>query len=53
MYFEPIHIQWMPMRHTYLDVIEVSVAEIDGRLANFGEGTRTIVTFQFRKVQQV
>ena len=48
-YFEPIHIQWMPMRRRYLDVIEVSIAESDGRLAILGEGTRTIITFQFRR----
>ena len=49
LYFEPTHIQWMPMRHTYLDVVEISVAESDGRLATFAKGTRTIVTFQFRR----
>ena len=48
-YFEPVHIQWMPMRRHFLDVVEVSVAESDGRLAILGEGTRTIVTFQFRR----
>ena len=47
LYFEPTHIQWMPMRRTYLDVVEISVAESDGRLATIGKGTRTIVTFQF------
>ena len=51
LYFEPTHIQWMPMRRTYLDVVEVSVAESDGRLATFGKGTRTILTFQFRRKQ--
>ena len=48
-YFEPVHIQWMPMRRRFLDVVEVSVAESDGRLAILGEGTRTIVNFQFRR----
>ena len=37
------------MRRRYLDVIEVSVAESDGQLAVFGEGSRTIITFQFRR----
>ena len=54
-YFEPIHIQWMPMHREYLDVIEVSLGESNGNLADFAKGNRTIVTFQFwaRPSQQV
>ena len=48
-YFEPTHIQWMPMRREYLDVIEVILGESTGQLATFAGGGRTIVTFQFRK----
>ena len=48
-YFEPTHIQWMPMRRAELDVIEVSVGESTGELARFAPGGRTIITFQFRK----
>ena len=48
-YFKPVQIKWMPMRRTYLDVVKVSVAESDGRLAAFGKERRTIVTFQFQR----
>ena len=47
-YFEPLHIQWLPLRRPYLDVIEVSLAESRGHLVAFGKG-KTIVTFQFRR----
>ena len=36
------------MRREYLDVVEVSVGENNGYLADFAKGSRTIVTFQFR-----
>ena len=52
-YFEPVHIQRMVMRRPYLDVIEVSVGESTGQLVSFGQAGRTIVTFQFRRRQQV
>ena len=47
-YFKPLHIQWSPLRHPYLDVIEVSFAESSGHLVAFGKG-KTIVTFQFHR----
>ena len=47
-YFEPLHVQWMPVRRPYLDVIEVQLAENNGALAQFGP-SKTIVTFQFRR----
>ena len=48
-YFELLHIQWMPMRHPYLDVIEVSVGESTGKLVSFGKRGRTIVTASIKK----
>ena len=47
-YFEPLHIQWLPLRCPYLDVIEVSLAESSGHLVAFGKG-KTIIAFQFRR----
>ena len=45
--FEPLHVQWMPVRRPHLDVIEVQVAKTNGRLVKFGPG-KTVVTYQFR-----
>ena len=47
-YFEPIHIQYIPVRKQVLDIIEVNVAETTGELARLGKGN-TIVTLHFRK----
>ena len=42
-YFEPLHIQYIPLSKEVLDIIEVQVAETTGPLVKFGEGN-TIVT---------
>ena len=34
-YFEPVHIQYIPVRKQVLDIIEVNVAETTGELARF------------------
>ena len=47
-YFEPIYIQYIPVRKQVLDIIEVNVAETTGELTRFGEGN-TILTLHFRK----
>ena len=47
-YFEPYHIQYIPVRKDVLDIIEVQVAETTGELTTFGEGN-TIVTLHFKK----
>ena len=47
-YFEPIHIQYIPVRKQVLDIIEVNVAETTGELARLGKGN-TIVTLHFRR----
>ena len=47
-YFEPLHIQWLPCRREYMDVLEVQVAESHGGLVKFGPG-RTLITFVFKR----
>ena len=47
-YFEPTHIQYIPVRKDVIDIIETQVAETTGDLVHFGEGN-TIVTLHFKK----
>ena len=47
-YFEPIHIQYIPVRKQVLDIIEVNVAETTGELARLGKGNM-ILTLHFRR----
>ena len=47
-YFEPLHVQWMPVRHPFLDVIEVQLVENNGTLAQF-QPSKTIATLQSRR----
>ena len=47
-YFEPIHIQYIPVRKQVLDIVEVNVAETTGELARLGKGN-TILTLHFRR----
>ena len=47
-YFEPLHIQYIPVRKDTIVIIETQVAETSGQLARFGEGN-TIVTLHFKK----
>ena len=47
-YFEPLHIQYLPVRKDVVDIIETEVAETTGDLVQFGEGN-TIVTLHFKK----
>ena len=47
-YFEPTHIQYIPVRKDVIDIIETQVAETTGDLARFGEGN-TIVMLHFKK----
>ena len=47
-YFEPTHIQYIPVRKEVLDIIEVQMAEATGELVTFGAGN-TIVTLHFHK----
>ena len=47
-YFEPLHIQYIPVRKETIDIIETQVAETAGDLTQFGTGN-TIVTLHFKK----
>jgi len=47
-YFDPVHVQYIPVRNEVLDIIEVQVAEATGELTTFGAGN-TIVTLHFMK----
>ena len=47
-YFEPLHIQWLPCRREYMDLVEVEIAESHGGLVQFGTG-RTLITFVFKR----
>ena len=48
-YFEPEHLQYIPLRKELLDIIQVQVAESTGTLTTFGRGVTT-VTFHFKQV---
>ena len=41
-YIEPKHLQYKPVRTNVLDIIEVQVAETDGKLTKFEDGTTTV-----------
>lgn len=47
-YFEPLHIQYIPVRKDTLDIIQTLVTETNGPLAILGKGT-TIVTLHFKR----
>ena len=47
-YFEPLHIQYIPVRKETLDIIEVQVAETTGELVKFAGGN-TVVTIHVKK----
>ena len=47
-YFEPVHIQDIPVRKDVIDIIETQEAETTGELVEFGK-SNTIVTLHFKK----
>ena len=47
-YFEPLHVQYIPVCKDTVDIIETQVAETSGQWARFGEGN-TIVTLHFKQ----
>ena len=47
-YFEPRHVHYIPVRNLIIDMVEVQVAETNGKLVVFGAG-HTILTLHFRK----
>ena len=48
-YFEPLHVQYVPCSRRVLEIVEVEVAETDGQPALFDEGGATIITLHFRR----
>ena len=47
-HFEPIHIHYLPVRNELVEIIETQMAEVNGDLAQFGEG-HTIPTLHFKR----
>ena len=47
-HFEPIHIQYLPVRNELVEIVETQMAEINGDLAQFEEG-HTILTLHFKR----
>jgi len=47
-HFEPIHIHYLPVRNELVEIIETQMAEVNGDLAQFGEG-HTILTLHFER----
>ena len=45
--YEPVHIQYLPVRSDVIDIIELQVAENDGKLVEFSSGV-TSVTLHFK-----
>ena len=48
-YFEPTHLQYIPLLKELLDIIQVQVEKSSGALSTFGRGITT-VTFHFKQV---
>ena len=51
MYFEPLHIQYLPLRNEVVEIIQMQVTETSGtedKLVRFGKGN-TLVTLHFKK----
>lgn len=51
-YFEPVHMQYLPVRSNRMDTIEVQIAETDGTLVQFNTRNNIpcIVTFHFKNI---
>ena len=47
-YFEPLHVQYIPLRNEVIEIIQTQVAETNGDLVKFGEGN-IIVTLHSKK----
>ena len=47
-YFEPLHIQYLPVRGNTIHTITVEVSDHKGELFKFGEGD-TIATLHFKR----
>ena len=48
--YEPLHLQYLPIRKNVFDTVEVGVSETDGTLTKFrGQTILTILTVNFRR----
>ena len=48
-YFEPLNVQYLPLRNTFVDQIESQIAETNGQLVHFAGPTPTILTLHFKR----
>ena len=48
-YFEPLLVQYLPLRNTFVDQIESQIAETNGQLVRFAGPTPTILTLHFKR----
>ena len=48
-YFELLHVQYLPLRNTFVDQIESQIAETNGQLVRFAGPTPTILTLHFKR----
>lgn len=46
--YEPMHLQYVPIRKNVIDTVEVGISETDGTQTQFNGG-ETILTANFRK----
>ena len=46
--FEPLHLQYLPIRKNVFDCVEVGISETDGSQVNFKDG-QTVLTIKFRR----
>ena len=51
-YFEPKHLQYIPLRKEVLDIIQIQIAETSGELVKFGQGVSTLM-FHFKHEKRV
>ena len=46
-YFEPLHVQYLPLRNELMEVVETQISETEGQLVRFGKG-QTIAPLHFK-----
>ena len=47
-YFEPLHVQYLPLRNELMEVVETQISETEGQLVRFGKG-QTIAPLHFKR----
>ena len=50
LYFEPIHLQYLPVRNLIVETIEVQIAEANGRLVQFTSHQPSTITLKFKNM---